>query len=186
VLACAVILAFQCLLSTEPTFPRPSPPCASRFAAPARRTLGGPLFSYSYELLFLEALCFDNHLNCPGVSPCAVLSSQASPLSSFLLITYSQPKRCHAVTHSFARWSFLNSYSVSQLRTLSMLRGGATPPGLPIHHFSASVSLCASVANPMFSGPCSLFVSLVPSFPHSLPLFSIAYSLFSQNTRVGV
>jgi len=26
-----------------------------------------PLFSYSYELLFPQALYFDNHLNCPGV-----------------------------------------------------------------------------------------------------------------------
>ena len=26
-----------------------------------------PLFSWSYELLFPQALCFDNHLNCPGV-----------------------------------------------------------------------------------------------------------------------
>src|SRR5260370_33192706 len=30
---------------------------------------GGPLFSYSYELLFPQALYFDNHPNCPGVYP---------------------------------------------------------------------------------------------------------------------
>ena len=32
-----------------------------------------PLFSYCYELLFSQALCFDNHLRCPGgvrVSTC--------------------------------------------------------------------------------------------------------------------
>src|ERR1700730_1727054 len=28
-----------------------------------------PLFSYSYELLFLQPLSFDNHPHCPGVSP---------------------------------------------------------------------------------------------------------------------
>ena len=28
--------------------------------------LAAPLFSYSYELLFLQALYFDNHLRCPG------------------------------------------------------------------------------------------------------------------------
>jgi hypothetical protein len=28
-----------------------------------------PLFSYSYELLFPEALYFDNHARCPRVSP---------------------------------------------------------------------------------------------------------------------
>ncbi len=26
-----------------------------------------PLFSWSYKLLFPQALCFDNHLNCPGI-----------------------------------------------------------------------------------------------------------------------
>jgi hypothetical protein len=29
--------------------------------------LPAPLFSYSYELLFPQALCFDNHPHCPGV-----------------------------------------------------------------------------------------------------------------------
>jgi len=31
--------------------------------------LVAPLFSYSYELLFLQFLSFDNHPHCPGVSP---------------------------------------------------------------------------------------------------------------------
>ena len=29
----------------------------------------GPLFSWSYKLLFPQALCFHNHLRCPPVSP---------------------------------------------------------------------------------------------------------------------
>jgi hypothetical protein len=45
--------------------------------------------------------------------------------------------------------------------------------------------LCASVANPMFSAVCRLFVPSLGSFPHSFPLFSRACSLFLQNTRVG-
>ncbi len=36
-----------------------------------------PLFSYSYELLFPQPLCFDNDLNCPGGDP---IVSQCRPL----------------------------------------------------------------------------------------------------------
>src|SRR6266446_1279096 len=45
--------------------------------------------------------------------------------------------------------------------------------------------LCASLANPLLSCSCSLFVVSLPSFPRSFPLFSIVCSLFSQNTRGG-
>jgi hypothetical protein len=38
-----------------------------------------PLFSYSYELLFAQPLCFDIHLNCPGVwGPYLPLPTQRS------------------------------------------------------------------------------------------------------------
>src|SRR5229473_4525862 len=43
-----------------------------------------------------------------------------------------------------------------------------------------------SVANPLFSGICCLFPVSLRSFLRSLPLFSIACSLFSQNTGGGV
>ena len=42
--------------------------------------------------------------------------------------------------------------------------------------------LCASVANPFFSYSCRLFGLSLQSFLRSFPLFSIACSLFSQNT----
>src|SRR5260370_31761399 len=37
----------------------------ARYSLPT--LLAAPLFSYSYELFFLQALYFDNHLRCPGV-----------------------------------------------------------------------------------------------------------------------
>jgi hypothetical protein len=59
---------------------------ASRFA--------GPLFSYSYELLFPQFFCFDNHLSCPGVSPlctlCPISVSSVLGLFPFWLTPYFQ------------------------------------------------------------------------------------------------
>ncbi len=47
--------------------PRPfSPHPISSFPSPTS-VFSAPLFSYSYELLFLQALSFDNHPHCPGV-----------------------------------------------------------------------------------------------------------------------
>ncbi len=47
---------------------RPSfPPQPSVF--PQSFDFVGPLFSYSYELLFPQPLCFENDLNCPGGDP---------------------------------------------------------------------------------------------------------------------
>ena len=40
----------------------------------------GPLFSYSYELLFSQPLCFDNDLNCPGGDPSSVPFRASRPL----------------------------------------------------------------------------------------------------------
>ena len=39
----------------------------------------GPLFSYSYELLFPQPLCFDIHPHCPGVSPSSIPDAQDVP-----------------------------------------------------------------------------------------------------------
>src|SRR5712664_1968403 len=47
-------------------------------------------------------------------------------------------------------------------------------------------ALCASVANPSFSRACGLFGVSLHAFPHSFPLFSMACSLFFQNTGWGV
>jgi hypothetical protein len=47
-----------------------------------RRSFVAPLFSYSYELLFPQALCFDNHPHCPGVcGVCLRLGSHESPIT---------------------------------------------------------------------------------------------------------
>jgi hypothetical protein len=44
--------------------------------------LAHPLFSYSYELLFPQLLCFDNHLSCPAVYyPSVHCGSDLSALS---------------------------------------------------------------------------------------------------------
>jgi len=48
-----------------------------------------PLFSYSYELLFPQALYFDNHLNCPGVSPSARLFHSALSVRSVVNSAFS-------------------------------------------------------------------------------------------------
>jgi hypothetical protein len=43
-------------------------PVAFRTFRPAdlRACFAGPLFSWSYELLFPQVFCFDNYLSCPG------------------------------------------------------------------------------------------------------------------------
>ena len=43
----------------------------------------------------------------------------------------------------------------------------------------------ASVASPFFPATCRLLCISLPSFPSSLPVFSIVCSLFSQNIRGG-
>src|SRR6266478_1835967 len=40
--------------------------------------LVGPLFSYSYELLFLQPISFHNHPHCPGVWGLCVLCAPTS------------------------------------------------------------------------------------------------------------
>src|SRR6266852_5652343 len=43
------------------------PNAPHRASAPRMRQFARPLFSYSYELLFPQTLCFHNHPHCPGV-----------------------------------------------------------------------------------------------------------------------
>jgi len=72
----------------------------SRSAASAR--FGGPLFSYSYELLFPQPVCFDIHLNCPGVYSCNVQTFRRSDLQ-----TVCNSFRCH-------------TYKITLLQVLSL------------------------------------------------------------------
>jgi len=75
-----VKLASQPLVPTCPPFSCPDKSSSSLFTS--------PLFSQSYELLFPparrslggQALCFDNHLNCPGVYPLWSLCSDLCAL----------------------------------------------------------------------------------------------------------
>jgi hypothetical protein len=96
-------------------------PCLSVYAA--NSDFLGPLFSYSYELLILQALYFDNDPHCPGGVPCRCPPQfeHSEPLAR-------KPFTCHNLQ--------------------------------------------------------PLFLSL-PSFAHSLPLFSIACSLFFSKHRGG-
>jgi hypothetical protein len=67
-----VKLAFESLLSA---YQRVS---ASRRVS--RSLFAAPLFSQPYELLFPQALCFDNHLNCPRGVPLWPLCSDLRAL----------------------------------------------------------------------------------------------------------
>jgi len=88
-----------------------------------------------------------------------------------------RPPLCfHALTNPSSRKPFI-------FTSIQIPRGcGGQEPKAP-HGFLCA--LCASVANPSFSRACGLFVVSLPSFLHSLPLFSIVCGLFSQNTPVG-
>ena len=115
--------------------------------------------------------------------------------SSFLPITSLQPLRFHAIAHSFPQRRQPISFSLNSFRTLLPL----TTDSFFRTHISArsrGVSLGLSwvlvftshrsrVTSHAFSYSCRLFVVSLPSFLRSFRLFSIACSLFSENTRGG-
>jgi hypothetical protein len=90
-----------------------------------------PLFSSTSELLFSQLLCFHNHLRCPLVFRCADQTSTPDALSPFPLITSLQPKRFHAITHSFAQRRQAIPPILNRFRTLSIATG-VYPPQRPI------------------------------------------------------
>ncbi len=130
-------LASQPLLPACPPCPRQKKSSRLLFAAPARH--GGPLFSQPYELLFPaarrslggQALCFDNHLNCPGCGDLRALSWH-SPLPSYfqqLAASFALPKKSTPLQSSKSSLFFKNT------------RVGGTRPA-----FSANLgALCASL-----------------------------------------
>src|SRR5882762_4702325 len=75
--------------------------------------------------------------------------------------------------------------ALSRLRIFPVTTGVDVPHQHPYSTLRRLLCLSVSVANPVFSETCSLFGVSLPSFPHSLPLFSRACSLFLQNTRGG-
>src|SRR5713101_2311985 len=87
-------------------------------------TFVGPLFSYSYELLFPQPLYFDNDLNCPGGDPASVSKCRTKRLNPFLLITSLQTQQFHAITHSFAQRRAAIHFIIKSLRTLLLSIGG--------------------------------------------------------------
>jgi hypothetical protein len=67
----------------------PSHACTDRES----RVFAAPLFSYSYELLFPQPLCFDNHLRCPrGVGS---LDSENVPTFQRSTLKPSKSFHCH-------------------------------------------------------------------------------------------
>jgi hypothetical protein len=82
-----------------------------------------PLFSSTSELLFSQLLSFHNHLRCPLVFRCADQTSTPDALSPFPLITSLQPKRFHAITHSFAQRRQAIPPILNRFRTLSIATG---------------------------------------------------------------
>jgi hypothetical protein len=93
-----VKLASQPLVPTCPPFSCPEKSSSSLFIS--------PLFSQPYELLFPQALCFDNHLNCPGVWGISALylATRHSPLATSPFIFSSlQPLRRSCLSFSISR-----------------------------------------------------------------------------------
>jgi hypothetical protein len=88
---------------------------------------------------------------------------------------FSSPLCFHTLTNPFFRNPFL-------FTSMQNPRGVTLPL---LFRNSCLRVLCASVANPFFSYSCRLFGLSLRSFLRSFPLFSIACSLFSQNTRGG-
>jgi hypothetical protein len=79
----------------------------------------------------------------------------------------------------------IKSFAIRQIRTLAQNTGGGGCVSRLCALRASPTRRRVSMANPMFSAVCSLFVVSLRSFLHSLPLFSRACSLFRQNTRVG-
>jgi hypothetical protein len=100
-------------------------------------------------------------------------------LTPLLPITSLQPQQFHAITHSFAQRRAAIPFTFNGFRTLSIATG-VYPSIIPddtLSDFQRVNSFVYKSLAPL----CRLF----HSFLHSFPLFSIACSLFSENTRVG-
>jgi hypothetical protein len=75
-----------------------------------------PLFSYNYELLFPQPLCFDKHLRCPMFFQSALCFSRHSSLATrhFSCLTLFL-SHCYKV---FVIAKKLNSFTIKQIHTL--------------------------------------------------------------------
>ncbi len=164
--------------------PAQIPKLRPRLPAPRRWPLRCSLPTTHYALPPMRPLFTLSFEGCSGLSDfCVALFPVFERSTPLLPIISLQPQQFHAITHSFAQRRRAIPPIFNGFRTLSIATG-MYPSNVP---FRTSPPQClgASVANPMFSETCSLFVVSLRSFPHSLPLFSRACSLFCQNTGVG-
>jgi hypothetical protein len=179
-----VKLASQPLLPASPPFSHLKKLSSSLFAF--------PLFSQLYELLFPQALCFDNHLNCPGVyplwSPCSDLRALCVALFSrlrfFRISSSCVFNSLHPLLRSWLSFSSLRSlFSATSSLFLQNTGGGGYPPA-----FSANLrALCASLPRAS-KGALSLSLDL-PDRPIDLPPGSISFNcrlsrLPSHNAKI--
>src|SRR5713101_225162 len=119
------------------------------------------------------------------------LRPPAAPLRrrSLLLLTTHHPQPTlflsplcfHILTNCFSRNPFI-LITIRIAPRCGVQASNLSPNSVPPRRCRDLVG----VANPLLSGICRLFSASLRSFLHSLPLFSIACSLFSQNTGGGV
>jgi hypothetical protein len=128
------LLALSTIHRTQPTFPHPFFLYPYELPLPRHR-FAGPLFPYNYELLFSQALCFDNHLRCPlffGPAPSSEVSTRwVSPAKTSVTPCPTHCCRLFVVTKK------LNPFAINQIRTLSAKHPGW---GLPMQlQFNATL-----------------------------------------------
>jgi hypothetical protein len=100
--------------------------------------------------------------------------------------SFPQPLPVHPANDRFLAPLFSYSYK-SLFRNSFPFTSVQNPRGCGRAHFQFSTPcLYTFMVNSMFSERCSLFVVSLRYFLHSVPLFSIGCSLFSQNTWGGV
>jgi len=113
------VLAFACSASTAPYTPVASRTAAFQQNFPAHRLqshhFAAPLFSYSYELLFPQPLCFDNHPHCPGIW--ASNSRIASVFLCALGVSVANPFLSYACSF-FTASKKVNSFAIKQIQPL--------------------------------------------------------------------
>jgi hypothetical protein len=123
-----------------------APQLAGRTSVPTRvvHRFAHPLFSYRYELLFPQLLCFDNHLRCPIVfltlprnsvsSANSVVNRPLTPVLTYSCGLFGVAKRVNSfaikeIQTLFAKypgWGYLIDSRLHTLRHSSFRRRAAT------------------------------------------------------------
>ena len=136
----------------------------------------GPLFSYSYELLLPQPLCFDIHPHCPGVSPSGVPQDRATSVPLWQITSFQQL----ADSLSFSKKSTPLQSSKSSL-FLQNTRGGVSRTqlrdirgGVPLRELVR----CTETQKCLFVSP------LLATLTHSVSRKSFPCHSY-ENTRDG-